>query len=324
LPASDIGPKARQQHLRRYLFWDVGCGPLRTKIVARTREQRKWKVQLLLFPKLRRDSGYPDLGNSVGKAGLILRVGMNHSETRSPLAPKILYRVASARRILGLLSYRHLVLTTGFALLLCVILGGCSGFFIKPSISSIYISPPSSTIAVNNTVQLTATAIYSDGSQNTISGSSVGWSSSDDTIATVTSPGGSVTGVATGTATITVASQGVTATGTVTVTPTNVTTISITTTQGNPSPQSTATIAGAPATLQFYAYANMQSSQDLTQAVTWSSSNTNVATISTGLGSGGNGLATSVTAGTTNITATIRNTSSGTLVTSNTIVLTVQ
>jgi len=248
-----------------------------------------------------------------------------HPEARSPWPGKIQSQPASAGRVLGLVSgSRRLVLATGIAILLCLTWAGCSGFFINPSISSIYISPPSSTISVNNTVQLNATAIYSDGSQNPISGSSVGWSSSDDTIATVTSPGGLVTGMATGTATITVSSQGVTATGTVTVTPTNVTTISITTTQGNPSPQSTATIAGAPATLQFYAYANLSSSQDLTNAVTWTSSNTNVATISTGLGSGGNGLATSVAAGTTNVTATITNTSSGLLVTSNTIVLTVQ
>jgi len=216
------------------------------------------------------------------------------------------------------------MLAAGIALLLCVTWGGCSGFFISPSISSIYITPPSSTIAVNNTVQLTASATYSDGSQNKLSGSTLGWSSSDTTIATITSPGGLVTGVATGTATITATAQGVTATGTVTVTPTNVTSIVITTTQGSTVPQSTATIAGAPATLQFFAYANGSSSQDLTQAVTWTSSNTSVATISTGLGTGGNGLATSVAAGTTNITATITNTDSGTLITSNTIVLTVQ
>ncbi len=177
---------------------------------------------------------------------------------------------------------------------------------------------------MTNTVQLTATGMYSDGSQNTISGSTLGWSSSDDTVATVSSPGGLVTGVATGTATITATAQGISATGTVTVTPTNVTTISITTTQGSTAPQSTATISGAPATLQFYAYANLSPSQDLTNAVTWRSSNTSVATISSGLGTGGNGVAMSVAAGTTNITATITNTSSGALVTSNTIVLTVQ
>jgi hypothetical protein len=104
----------------------------------------------------------------------------------------------------------------------------------------------------------------------------------------------------------------------------NVTSLSITTTQGSTNPQSTATISGAPATLQFYAYANGSTLDDVTQAVAWTSSNTNVATISSGLSNGGNGLATSVAAGTTTITATITNTTTGTRVTSNTIVLTVQ
>ncbi len=240
------------------------------------------------------------------------------------MAARIRYRMGSARRVFGLVDRKRLVLTAGFALFLCVTWAGCSGFFINPSISSIYVSPPSATIAVNNTVQLTATAIYSDGSQNTISGESVGWSSSNTAAATVTSPGGLVTGIAVGSATITVTSQGVNTTATVTVTPTNITTLSITTTQGSTLPQSSATISGAPATLQFYAYGNSLSSNDLTQVVTWTSSNTGVATISSGLSNGGNGLATSVAAGTTNITATITNTSSGTLVSSNTIVLTVQ
>ncbi|MGB8769385.1 MAG: Ig-like domain-containing protein [Candidatus Korobacteraceae bacterium] len=231
---------------------------------------------------------------------------MNHTGTRSPLSGRI-----------------RLVLTAGVAVLFCVTWGSCSGFFISPSLSSIYITPASATIAITNTVQLTATGIYSDGSQNKIQGSSVGWSSSDDTIATVTSPGGLVAGVATGTATITASAQGVTTTASVTVTPTNITTLSITTTQGSTSGQSSATISGAPATLQFYAYGNSLSSNDLTQAVTWSSSNTSVATISSGLGSG-NGLATSVAAGTTNITATIVNTSNNQTIASNTIVLTVQ
>ncbi len=249
------------------------------------------------------------------------RVERDHTVAVSLVSAKIRYHVALAGRITRQLSHRRLALT--IALLLCLTGAGCSGFFISPSISSIYVDPPSSTIAVNNTVQLTAHAIYSDGSQNTIQGTSVGWSSSNTAVATVSSPGGLVTGVSTGTATITVSSQGVNTTATVTVTPTNITTLSITTTQGSTLPQSTATISGAPATLQFYAYGNGLSSNDLTQAVTWTSSNTNVATISSGLTSG-NGLATSVAAGTTNITATITNTSSGVLVTSNTIVLTVQ
>jgi trimeric autotransporter adhesin len=245
------------------------------------------------------------------------------SHNKAKLPGKIRSKLAAAGRVLRLVSHKQLVLIAGIALFLCVNLGGCSGFFISPSISSIFITPPSATIAIGNTVQLNATARYSDGSSGPISGSSVGWSSSETTIATVTSPGGLVTGVATGTATITVTDQGVTATASVTVTPMNVTSISITTTQGSTNPQSSATISGAPATLQFYAYANGNNIEDLTNAVTWSSSNTSVATISSGLTSG-NGLATSVAAGTTNITATITNTSSGTLITSNTIVLTVQ
>jgi uncharacterized protein YjdB len=243
----------------------------------------------------------------------------------SLLPGKFNRKLASVRGVLRRVSQRRWVLpATGIAVLLCLTWAGCSGFFISPTLSSIYISPPSATIAENNTVQLTATGTYSDGSQNQITGSAVGWSSSPDTIATVTSPGGLVTGVDTGTATITATAQGITATGTITVTPTNVTTIQITTTEFSTAPQSTATISGVPIGLQFYAYANMSSSQDITQAVTWTSSNTSVATISSGSSGGGNGLAMSVAAGTTNITASITNTTSGILVTSNTIVLTVQ
>jgi hypothetical protein len=251
---------------------------------------------------------------------------MNHTEKRSSAAARIGYRIAWARRVLRLVPHMRLALTAGFALLLCLTWAGCSGFFISPSISSIFISPPAATINISNTVQLNATARYSDGSSGPIQGASVGWSSSATNLATVTSPGGLVTGVSTGTATITATDQGVTATASVTVTPMNVTSISITTTQGSTNPQSTATISGVPNTLQFYAYANGSSlpANDLTQAVTWSSSNTSVATISSGLSGGGNGLATSVATGTTNIIARIMNTTNGTTITSNTIALTVQ
>lgn len=228
---------------------------------------------------------------------------------------------ASERRLKRL--GERLVMTVAVGLLLSAFLAGCSGFFIKPSISSIFIQPSSATVAVGQSVQLSAFATYSDGTQNQISGNSVGWSSSATTIASVTSPGGSVMGVGIGSATITASDQGVSGTATVNVTVSNINSLVITTTQGSTANQTTATIAGAPATLQFYAYANGNANNDVTQAVTWSSSNTSVATISTGLSSG-NGLATSVAAGTTNITASTTNTSTGQQVTSQTIVLTVQ
>jgi len=233
-------------------------------------------------------------------------------------------RLARASGVLRLFSRsQHVALAIGVAVLICATWAGCNGFFISPTVSSIYITPSASTLAVSSTETLTATANYSDGSSSTLTGSSVGWSSSETTIASITSPGGVVTAVGDGTATITASYQNVSATATVNVSPSNVTTLTITTTQGSTSPQSTASIAGAPATLQFYAYANQSTSQDVTNAVTWSSSNTAAATISTGLSSG-DGVVTSVAAGTTNITATITNTTTGAIIASNTIALTVQ
>jgi hypothetical protein len=108
----------------------------------------------------------------------------------------------------------------------------------------------------------------------------------------------------------------------VTVTIANITSLVINTTQGSTTNQTTATITGTNGTLQFYAYANGSANNDVTQAVTWTSSNTSVATISSG-NSSGNGVASAVSAGTTNITATTTNSATGQMVSSQTIVLTV-
>src|SRR5271157_519428 len=163
------------------------------------------------------------------------KVTASHSEAISPVSGKIQSKLASAGRVLRLVSHRRrLVLATGIAILLCLTGAGCDGFFISPSIGSIFITPSTATVSVGNTQQLTATGKYSDGSTSTLSGSSVGWSSSDDTVATITS-GGLVTGVKVGTATMTVSDQGVTATATVKVTYENVASIAITTTQGSTS-----------------------------------------------------------------------------------------
>lgn len=217
---------------------------------------------------------------------------------------------------------RRLMLISAVSLLLCPFLTSCGGFFIKPSISSIFVQPSAVTIGIGQQTSLSAYATYSDGTQNQISGSSVGWTSSAPTIATITSPGGQATGVAIGTATMTASSQGITGTGTVNVTLSNITSLVINTNQGSTNNQTTATINGTNGTLQFYAYANGSAQNDVTQSVTWTSSNTSVATIVSGA-TGGNGLAQAIAAGTTNIKATITNTTTGQLVSSQTIVLTV-
>ncbi len=243
---------------------------------------------------------------------------------------------------------KRLVLTVTVSLFLSVFLTGCGSFFISPALNTVYITPPSAMVAASDTAQLVAYGKYSNGSQSEISNGKVSWSSSDTTIATVTSPGGLVTGVSVGTATITATTIGpssgcrtvvtlgaslqlqkicggaptVTATVNVSVTATDVNNTVITTTQGNTVPQTTATVSEAPATLQFFAYANEDASNDVTQAVIWTSSNPKVATISSG-GSSGNGVATGVAAGTTNITASTTN-SAGQVVKSQTIALTIQ
>jgi hypothetical protein len=81
-------------------------------------------------------------------------------------------------------------------------------------------------------------------------------------------------------------------------------------------------VVPAPSTVQFYAYANGSISQDVTQEVTWTSSNPAVATITTG-GSSGNGiLSAKAGGGTTYVTATITSSATGALVTSNTVTVT--
>lgn len=100
----------------------------------------------------------------------------------------------------------------------------CTGFFQNPTVSSITIDPPNPTVAFGPgaaTQQMVAAATYSDGSTGTLSagtsctGSTVCWSSSDPTVASITT-GGVLTGLSAGSSTITAASGSVTATTTAT------------------------------------------------------------------------------------------------------------
>src|SRR5579875_583994 len=73
---------------------------------------------------------------------------------------------------------RRLVLTVAVSLFLSALLTSCSGFFIQPTITSIYIQPSAATVAVGQSIPLVAYATYSDGTQNQISGNAVGWTRS--------------------------------------------------------------------------------------------------------------------------------------------------
>lgn len=175
------------------------------------------------------------------------------------------------------------------ALALLVALGGvsCRGFFVNPILSSITVAPQSASVNIGGTLQFTATGVNNDGTASSLH--NLVWSSSDTTIATITS-GGMAKGVASGTATITATDQGITGSSTLTVGSTsNTLTIS-------PSNQ-TVSLSTSGGSVQFNATLN---GQDVTAATNWSSSNTSVAFFSAGSA----GLATLQSIGTTTITAT--------------------
>src|SRR5207245_8359632 len=80
-------------------------------------------------------------------------------------------------------------------------------------VAAVTVTPSSGTVAIGQTVQLTATP--RDASGNPLTGRAIGWSSSDNTIATVSSTG-LVSGVAAGgPVTITATSEGTSGTASI-------------------------------------------------------------------------------------------------------------
>ena len=193
----------------------------------------------------------------------------------------------------------------GLALCLCcamLLMPGCGG---GPSttpppgvtLTAITVAPLNQSAPVGGTLQFTATGHYSDGSTQDIT-TGVTWTSSDTTIATISNASGSnglATGVARGSATIQ-ATQG---------TPFGKATFNITEplTMITISPANASVANGIPQ--QFTAlgtYAD-NSTGDVTSLATWSSTSTSVATISNV--SAFNGLASTLSAGSTTIQATL-------------------
>jgi len=155
---------------------------------------------------------------------------------------------------------------------------------------SIAVTPANPTVPVNTTLQLVATGTNSDASTCDIT-DLVTWSSSTIANATV-SAGGLLKGVAAGSLTVTATLGSVTGSTSVSVTAPSITSLSVT-------PDDMTLAIGVGEQYTASAIYSDGSIQDLVTGVTWTSSNSSVATVD------GNGLATTVGAGTTTITATV-------------------
>ena len=158
------------------------------------------------------------------------------------------------------------------------------------NLTSLALSPANPSVPINTTQQMTAIGTYGDGSSRDLTGL-VSWSSSTITNASVDLTG-LVKGVAAGSATITATLGSVTQSTSVTVTAPTVTGISVT-------PDDITLPIGISEQYTASAIYSDGSIQDLVSGVTWTSSDTAVATIDN------NGLAAVLAAGTTTITATV-------------------
>lgn len=163
------------------------------------------------------------------------------------------------------------------------------------TLQRIEITPASPSLAKGTTRQLTATAVYSDGTSQNVT-SSANWSSSAPTIASVGNSGsgkGLLTGVNVGSATLTANFQGVD--GTTTATVTAATPVSLELTPTNPSLPD-----GATQQLTATATFTDGSTQNVSASSAWSSASPTVATVNN---AGSKGLVTAVDPGTAVITA---------------------
>jgi uncharacterized protein YjdB len=155
-------------------------------------------------------------------------------------------------------------------------------------VASVDVAPPLDTIIVGQAVQLTATP--KDASGNALAGRTVTWDGSDDNVATVSS-NGKVTALSPGTMTASATSEGKTGTSTIVVIAPPVASIAL-----SPTTQSVVVGQTTPA---FTAVTKDAGGHVLTgRTVTFGSDNTAVATIDA------SGVATGVSAGTAQITAT--------------------
>jgi uncharacterized protein YjdB len=203
---------------------------------------------------------------------------VHHLETPTPGAERALNNVSGRLP----LQWTHRPLARRAVAACLTLLVACGGGTEPPPpVASVLVSPPSSSISVGQTLQLSATPRDAQG--GTLTNRTVSWSSTNTGVATVSSTGLVTAVTIGGPVTIVATSEGQDGSATVTVTPPPVATVSI-----SPAPPPLTPFAA----VQLSATMRDASGAVLTgRTVTWSSSNNAVATVS------GSGVVMGVTVG---------------------------
>jgi uncharacterized protein YjdB len=188
-------------------------------------------------------------------------------------------------------------------------ISGTATITVSPArLVAIIVSPAAASVPAGASVGLAAQGIFSDASTRDITGQ-VAWSSSDDTIATVSNQAGTngqVTGVAAGMATITAALDGVSGTAVITVEAATLRSIAVT-------PANATTTVGLRSSYSAVGTYSNGTTTDLTTQVTWSTGDATIAAETNVAGAAGQLLARAV--GTTTVVATLGGVSGSTMVT---------
>ncbi|HYQ02880.1 MAG TPA: Ig-like domain-containing protein [Polyangiaceae bacterium] len=176
------------------------------------------------------------------------------------------------------------------------------------TLTEVQVTPINPKVLVNGRQQLVATAIFSDNTQQVVTGQAT-WVSSAPAIAQVSTAGGmrgTATGLAVGSATISATYDGVTGSTALTVSAATVVEIQVTPVQPSVS-------VGTAVSFAATAIYSDNSTQNVTGQATWTSSTPTVAAISTANGS--KGQAQALAEGSTTISATFAGTTGSTLLT---------
>lgn len=194
------------------------------------------------------------------------------------------------------------------ALTLCLVAcsggGGSTAAGTSSTLISIAVTPSNVSIITDSTQQYSAIGTYSDATTHNLT-ASVTWSSSDTSVATISSSGFAAS-LATGTTEITATLGGVAGSTTLTVGPLSLVSLDI-------RPATPSVPLGNSGQFTATGTYNDATTRDLTALVTWGSSDTAVATISNSAGT--NGRATTLATGSSVITATSGSVSASTTLT---------